>query len=105
MRIESSNISPLVEEKDRVSSKKVPSVQIAADSTSFRHGPELVDGESSLKMKRETDDDKNTVYRLVDNSTGQVLSQVPSQQVLSVEDSIQQLLQQEMQKPKLDVKS
>ena len=49
--------------------------------------------------------DKNTVYRLVDNNTGAIISQVPSQQVLSVEDSIEQLLQQEIQKPKLDVKS
>jgi hypothetical protein len=59
----------------------------------------------TLKRTRETDDGKNTVYRLVNNQTGQVISQVPSQQVLNVESSIEQLLQQEMQKPKLDVKS
>ena len=59
----------------------------------------------TLKLNRETDDEKNTVYRLVNNQTGQVISQVPSQQVLNVESSIEQLLQQEMQKPKLDVKS
>jgi len=45
------------------------------------------------------------VYRLVDNRTGTIISQVPSQQVLNVESSIEQLLQQEIQKPKLDVKS
>jgi hypothetical protein len=105
MRIESSTVIPPVEAKDRVSSNKTPPAQITADSASFRYGTELVDDESSLKMKRETDDDRNTVYRLVDNSTGEVLRQLPSQQVLNVEDSIQQLLQQEMQKPKLDVKS
>lgn len=59
----------------------------------------------TLKMNRETDDKKNTVYRLVDSRTGEVVSQVPSQQVLNVEDSIEQLLQQEIQRPKLDVKS
>ncbi|HLH09701.1 MAG TPA: hypothetical protein VKW78_20855 [Terriglobales bacterium] len=59
----------------------------------------------TLKLERETDDEKNTVYRLVEAETGQIISQVPSQQVLNVADSIEQQIQQEMQKPNLDVKS
>lgn len=72
--------------------------------------PEVPKGSSesspdTVKLQRQTDDEKNTVYRLVDDETGQVISQVPSEQVLNVADSIDQLIQQTMQKPKLDVQS
>jgi uncharacterized FlaG/YvyC family protein len=50
---------------------------------------ESVAPESSLKMKRETDDENNTVYCLVDSKTGTVISQVPSKQVLNVAQSIE----------------
>lgn len=61
--------------------------------------------DTALKMRRETADGNNTVYQLVDDNTGAVIAQVPSQQVLNVAESIEQLIQQEIQTPKLDVKS
>lgn len=102
---------------DRISSEKLPpkaAIGVTAglaDTTASLQTTisEVKVGEGvapdTLKLMRETDDERNTVYRLVNNHTGQVISQVPSQQVLNVESSIEQLLQQEMQKPKLDVKS
>lgn len=61
--------------------------------------------EDFLRMKRETVDGKNMVYRLVDSRTGTVVSQVPSQQVLNVAQSIEALIRQERRESKLDVES
>jgi hypothetical protein len=103
MRIESVAVIPAVETRDR--GQKPASPNETNSRSSAQPASAAVSSESSLKMTRETDDGQNTVYRLVDNNTGAVISQVPSQQVLNVESSIEQLLQQEIQKPKLDVKS
>ena len=102
MRIESVAVIPAVETRD---CGQKPAIPNETNSRSAQPASAAVSSESSLKMTRETDDGQNTVYRLVDNNTGAVISQVPSQQVLNVESSIEQLLQQEIQKPKLDVKS
>lgn len=103
MRIESVSVIPAVQTRGHSQKPAIP------NETSSRSGAQpasaAVSSESSLKMTRETDDGQNTVYRLVDNKTGAVISQVPSEQVLNVESSIEQLLQLEIQKPKLDVKS
>jgi uncharacterized FlaG/YvyC family protein len=102
MRIESVSVIP-PEARDRGQNPSIP--KETNSRSSAQPASVAVSLESSLKMTRETDDGENTVYRLVDNKTGTVISQVPSQQVLNVENSIEQLLQQEIQKPKLDVKS
>jgi hypothetical protein len=104
MRIEPIAPLPLAGPQDRVARKPV-STTLTVTTSKSGGAAESAKAENSLKMMRETDDKKNTVYRLVDDNTGTVISQVPSQQVLSVEDSIEQLLQQEIQKPTLDVKS
>ncbi len=104
MRIEPVTPVPLTATQDRISRKPV-STTLAGTTPKSGTAAEPPYSETSLKMTRETDDSKNTVYQLVDGNTGAVISQVPSQQVLSVEDSIEQLLQQEIQKPILDVKS
>jgi len=103
MRIESVAVIPAVETRDRGQKSTLPKQADSRSRPQTASSP--VSSESSLKMTRETDDGQNTVYRLVDNKTGAIISQVPSQQVLNVENSIEQLLQQEIQKPKLDVKS
>ena len=103
MRIESVSVIPVVETRDRGQKPAIP--KETNSRSSAQPASAAVSSESSLKMTRETDDGQNTVYRLVDNNTGAIISQVPSQQVLSVENSIEQLLQQEIRKPKLDVKS
>ncbi len=104
MRIEPITPVEFGETQDKVNTKPVSKVPPSTVATSGR-AAESVQSENSLKMTRQTDDSKNTVYQLVDGQTGNVISQVPSQQVLSVEDSIEQLLQQEIQRPTLDVKS
>lgn len=104
MRIEPVAPVPLAETQDRAV-RKPASTSMTTKTQNGGRAAERAQSQNSLKLTRETDDDKNTVYRLVNNQTGQVISQVPSQQVLNVESSIEQLLQQEMQKPKLDVKS
>ena len=103
MRIEAVSVSPAVETRDRAQKPAIP--KETNSRSSAQPASAALSSESSLKMTRETDDGQNTVYRLVDNRTGTIISQVPSQQVLNVENSIEQLLQQEIQKPKLDVKS
>jgi len=103
MRIESVSVSPAIETRDRAQKPAIP--KETNSRSSAQPASAALSSESSLKMTRETDDGQNTVYRLVDNRTGTIISQVPSQQVLNVENSIEQLLQQEIQKPKLDVKS
>jgi uncharacterized FlaG/YvyC family protein len=103
MRIELVAVIPAVETRDRGQKTALPKEADSRSRPQTASSP--VSSESSLKMTRETDDGQNTVYRLVDNKTGAIISQVPSQQVLNVENSIEQLLQQEIQKPKLDVKS
>jgi len=85
----------------RASRQSVAQLETAAPQSSVPAIPP----ETTLKVKRQADDVKTTVYQLVDKSTGDVVRQVPSQQVLNVADSIEQLLQQEIRKPKLDVKS
>ena len=103
MRIESVSVSPAIETRDRAQKPAIP--KETNSRSSAQPASAALSSESSLKMTRETDDGQNTVYRLVDNRTGTIISQVPSQQVLNVENSIEQLLQQQIQKPKLDVKS
>jgi len=103
MRIESVSVSPAIETGDCAKNPAIP--KETNSRSSAQPASAALSSESSLKMTRETDDGQNTVYRLVDNRTGTIISQVPSQQVLNVESSIEQLLQQEIQKPKLDVKS
>ena len=103
MRIESVLVSPAIETRDRAQKPAIP--KETNSRSSAQPASAALSSESSLKMTRETDDGQNTVYRLVDNRTGTIISQVPSQQVLNVESSIEQLLQQQIQKPKLDVKS
>jgi uncharacterized FlaG/YvyC family protein len=103
MRIESVSVSPAIETRDRAQKPAIP--KETNSRSSAQPASAALSSESSLKMTRQTDDGRNTVYRLVDNRTGTIISQVPSQQVLNVENSIEQLLQQEIQKPKLDVKS
>jgi hypothetical protein len=103
MRIESVSAIPVAVSQDRDQNTALPR-ETGSRSSSQPASPGG-SSESSLKMTRETDDGQSTVYRLVDKNTGAVISQVPSQQVLSIEDSIEQLLQQEIQKPALDVKS
>lgn len=103
MRIESVSVIPAVETRDRGQKPAIP--KETNSRSSAQPASVTVSSESSLKMTRETDDGQNMVYRLIDNRTGAIISQVPSQQVLNVENSIEQLLQQEIQKPKLDVKS
>jgi uncharacterized FlaG/YvyC family protein len=103
MRIESVSVSPAIETRDCAKNPAIP--KETNSRSSAQPASAALSSESSLKMTRETDDGQNTVYRLVDNRTGTIISQVPSQQVLNVESSIEQLLQQEIQKPKLDVKS
>lgn len=117
MQIQSVTNMVAVDASDRISNDKLPPKAALGVTAGFADKPANLEPAISavkagegiapepLKLTRETDDEKNTVYRLVDNQTGQLISQVPSQQVLNVESSIEQLLQQEMQKPKLDVKS
>jgi len=108
MRIEPVALTVANDAQDRVVKKSLARVPhetaTQPEAAASQPSTPTIPPETTLKLKRQPDDVKNTVYQLVDKSTGDVVRQVPSQQVLNVADSIEQLLQQEIRKPKIDAK-
>jgi FlaG protein len=78
-----------------------PEVPVAAVQETAKSAPPATNGRGeTVWLEKE----KREVYRIIDKQTGDVITQMPSEQVLNVSESISELLQDDSPK-QLDVES
>lgn len=106
MRIDSidKNMSEVLAPAAQAGTRKAPAVpeKASAPAVSSPQSKPVATWQSPQhEVNVVLDDNKNIVYRFVDKQTGEVVQQIPPEEMLRMMQSIQQLLQKPEQKLKV----
>ncbi len=101
MRIDPVQVAANFNQAELASARRRPVKISPEDSASAQSRPTSAPGSAPTQMSVSIDSDKNVIYQFLDARTGEVVQQVPPEQVLRVIRSIADMLRQS--EPKLEI--
>jgi len=104
MRIDPVQVAANFNQAELASARRRPVLKISPeDSASAQYRPTSAPAPAPTQINVSIDGDRNVIYQFLDAHTGEVVQQVPPEQVLRVMRSIADMLRQSEQKFEISI--